>query len=83
MLLESRVEVSHADDAIRNSQNDEQNSNDSKCRESFSDGLVRVAVIGLVDTDKLEDEVAQSTQVEEDNNNHAGFLLLASKVCRS
>lgn len=80
MRLESGAEVAHADDGIGDSEDDKKDGNDGKGCERLSHGSVRILMSGLVDSDKLEDEVAQAAEIENDDDDLAGLVFSASEV---
>jgi hypothetical protein len=81
VVLEAVAKVLQADDGVDNGEDDEKNGDDSKGSQRFLDGLVVFPVARLVDSDKLEDEVAETAKVEDDDGNHAGLVLPAGKEC--
>jgi hypothetical protein len=81
MVLEAVAKVTQADDGVDNGENDEKNGDDSKGRQRLLDGFIVLLVTGLVDSDKLEDEVAETAEVEDDDGNHARLVLPAGEEC--
>lgn len=75
VLLETSAKVAHANDGVDNGQDDEEDGDDSEGRQRLPHGHVELPVVWLVDAHELEDEVAQATEVQNDDNDHTDLLL--------
>lgn len=80
VVLQAAIEVAHANNAVDNGEDDEQNGDDGKGGERLSHGNVELAVSWLVDAHQLEDEVGETAEVEDEDNGHARLVLLLGEV---
>jgi hypothetical protein len=80
VVLQATVEVAHANDAIGNGEDEEENRDDGEGCESLSNGNVVLTVSGLINSNQLEDEICETAKVEDKDYSHAGFVLLLGKV---
>lgn len=80
VLLEALAKVAHADDGVDDGENDQEDGDDGESGQRPADGHVVLAVSRLVDADQLEDEVAQSTEIEDDDGDNAQLVLAAGEV---
>lgn len=81
MVLETFTKIVHADNGVENGEQNQKNRNDSKGCERFANGLVGFLVAWLVDTDKLEKEIAETAKEEDDDSNHSWLVFAASEKC--
>ena len=77
--LEPRAEVVHADEGVDDGQDDEHDGQDGKGRQRPPDGVVVLAVAGLVDAHQLEEEVGEAAKVGQDDEAHADLVLAAGE----
>jgi hypothetical protein len=77
MRLQPHSEISCAHAGIDDCQDDQDNRDGGKTRQTLPNGDVVEFVAGLVHSGHLEDEVCQSTEKEEDCDNHAKLVLTA------
>lgn len=79
MLLQPLPKVRHADNRIRNRQQDQQDRDDGERRERLSDRPVERLGVGLVDADELEDEVGEGAEVADHDEEGAEGILAADE----
>lgn len=76
---QTSAKVAHADDGVNDGEEDKENGDDGKGGQGLADSFVRFFETRLVDSHKLEDEVAESAKVENNDNNHSGDVLPAGE----
>jgi hypothetical protein len=79
--LEARAKVAHADDGVDNGEENEEDGDDGKGGQRSANGEVSVLISRLVYSANLEDEVRKSSEIEDDDANHAGLVLPPGEVC--
>lgn len=79
MWLKTRAEVAHADDGVDDGKEDEEDGDDGKGGQRLPHGFVRLLEARLVDSHKLEDEVGESAEVENDDADHSWHVLPAGE----
>lgn len=77
VALKPLSKVPHTDNAVGDCQEDEENGDDGESGERLLDS--GVVLSPRVDSDELEDEVCESTVVEDDDGDHTGLIFLASE----
>lgn len=77
MRLETGAKVAHANNGVGNGKEDEQDGDDGECGQRLSNSPVLFSL--LVDSDKLVNKVGQSTQMQHNDDDHAGFVLATSE----
>jgi hypothetical protein len=75
MWLQSHPEIRGAYPGIDDCHDNQDNGNNSETGQILSNWKVIALVAGLVHSCKLENKVCQSTEEEEDCNNHSKFVL--------
>lgn len=79
MVLEPGAKVAHADEAVDDGQDDEENGQDSKGCQRLLDGFVILFMTGLVNADELEEEVRERAEVQDDGQRHSNLVLALRK----
>lgn len=79
-MLQATVEVAHANDAIDNGEDDEQNRDDREGSEGLSNSNVVLSVPRLINSNQLEDEVCEAAKIEDKDYCHAGLVFLLCEV---
>lgn len=75
MLLEALVEVRRAYACVDDCKNNQDDGDNSEAGQVLSDGHVIGLVALLIHPSKLENEVSQSAEEEEDGNDHSKDIL--------
>lgn len=83
MLLETLVEVEHADNAVGHREQNEENGDGGKGCQGPPDSLVVLLPLGVrrVNTGKLIDEIGKTTNVEDKDTTHSPFVLPSGEEC--
>jgi hypothetical protein len=81
MRLESLAEIKHTHDGVDDGEEDEKNGDDGECSQRSANSFVVLLVTWLVNSNQLKDEVAETSEVKNDDSNHAGLVLAAGEEC--
>lgn len=82
VLLQAGSEIEHADHRVDDGQDDEDDGQDGKRSQRLLHRLVEVLVRLVIDSRQLEDEVGESSEIQDDDGDHAPFPFLANEHCR-
>lgn len=75
MSLEPLTEVAHADERVDDGKDDQEDGQHSECGQRPAYSQVVLVMAGLIDADQLEEEVGQTTEVEQDDEADAETVL--------
>ena len=78
MWLQPHAKVCCAHASVDDCQDNQDNRDSGETRQTLSDRNIVLFVAGLVHSTHLEDEVCQSTEKQENSNDHAEFVLATS-----
>lgn len=75
VVLQAGTKVAHADDAVGDGANNEDNGDDSKGSERFTHRPVLLFRVWLVNPDELVEEVGKAAEVADNDDGHADLIL--------